>query len=377
MECRLTQTAVEVLRAQGAGSHLTQAALEVLRTNTVGVLLTQVSVEVLRTAANLRATQVAAEILRTNVAGARLSQVSTEILRTNTSGARVSQASLEVLRENTSGARASQVAVEILREYMAGARATQAAVEVLRENIWPAYVTQVVAEALRTGDADARVTQTVAEVLRTGDADARVTSLVMEVLRENAPVELNTPGIRPWPFRANAKFDLVETYGYLSEVLRARAGAEQRRLLRETASGRVSFTCTLLTARELQCASALLGSMIGQEIGVPLWQYKQPLLSNLPPGSTSVPADTTTVPFYVDGLVMLWRSPWAWELFEVASVGSGALGVSDAIQAPWLARVTSIVPVVIGYLEEREELRRHAIEAGDYELDFEIPAFFP
>jgi hypothetical protein len=121
----------------------------------------------------------------------------------------------------------------------------------------------------------------------------------------------------------------------------------------------------------------LLRSLMGQKIGVPLWQYMQFLSADAPPGTIDIPADTAGVPFYPGGMVMLWQSPWAWEIFEVATVAEGLLTAVGPTQGTWQARTTAILPVIAGYLKEREELKRLAVQAGDYEFDFEVPAFFP
>jgi hypothetical protein len=393
----VTQAALEVLRCNAGGGRVSQAAVEILRTDTWGSRTTQIAVEVLALfpGAGAHVSQVAVETLRTNTGGAHLSQAAVEVLRSTTAGARISQAAVEilrlssegvrltqataeVLRTNTCGARATQAVVEVLRQHHLGSHVSQAAVEVLRLCHWPAYVTQLAGEALRMGGADARATQLVGEALRTGDGLGRVTALVAEVLRTNAPAgQHSSSAIRPWPFEANAIHDITERYGYLSEVLRARNGAEQRRLLRETAGGGLSFTCTLLTPRELQYASALVGTLIGQQIGVPEWQYAQRLSIDCPPGTTDIPADTAGVPFYQGGTVMLWQSPWLWEIFEVATAAGGHLATVAPLESGWLANATVNVPLVAVYLEQREELKRLGFQAGDYESDFEIPAFFP
>jgi hypothetical protein len=374
---RSSQIATEVLRGP-LGARASQISVEALRPNSFGARTSQISVEVLRSGEGAHLSQVALEVLISNILGAHMSQVATEVLRSFVCGARASQISTEVLRSDVHGARATQISTEVLWAYVAGARMTQIAVEVLREpEALPIRATQLVAEVLRSGDGVARVTQEVGEVLRTGDGLGRVTALVAEVLRTNAPIVFISDTIRVWPFRANAKFDLIERYGYLSEVLRSRNGAEQRRCLRETAGGNLSFTCTLLTAQELQYASALLGDLIGREIAVPQWQYAQYLPATCYAWSTEIPAETAGIPFYPEALVMLWQSPWTWEVFRVLSIGANSLAAVHEIRNSWAARQTILVPLVMGYLAEREEYMRDSPIAGDFPVEFDVPAFCP
>lgn len=397
MAGRASQVAAEVLRTNLVGALASQVAVEVLRPNVGRAISSQTSVEVLRTSTTgSRISQVSAEVLRRSYTGSALvSQVSIETLRRNTFGGVVSQVSVEALRRLPRGGAVSQVSVEVLRSGRGGARISQASVEVmrmrrfggavsqvsaevLRKSENPARTTQIVAEVLRLGDGQARVTQAIAEILRVRDGDSRVTQAIAEILRANVSGGEELPeALYPWPFQPNGAYDLVERYGYLSEVLRARNGAEQRRALRRTASGGVSFTCTLLEARELQHAAALLEALAGQRIGVPLWQYGQRLSADCPEGSEALPADTATVPFYADGAAMLWRSPWLWELVWISSVESGSLSLASPLASSWSAGVTLLIPVVAGYLRDREELTRFSVSAGDVAFEFDVPAFFP
>lgn len=398
MPARVTQTALEVLRPRSSGARVTQAALEVMRTRTYGSRVTQAALEVLRPRTRGGyLTQAALEVLReAPTDGAFVTQAALEVLRSVTHGGRVTQAAVEVMRSITYGGRVTQAAVEVMRSKPPiGARATQVALEVLRERRRGAFLTQAVVEVLRVGEQyggrvsqaalevlrryveGSRVTQTALEVLRENSNEAIITQSVAEILRANKPIAQYTSVVQPWPFPANAAYELIEEYGYLSEVLRSQSGAEQRRLLRDTPSGRVTFTCTLTTAREIQYASVLLSSCIGTPLGVPLWQYKQTLATDHGAGATEIAVDTTRVPFYVGGLAMLWSSPFNWELVLIYEVTSTLIALSEPLQKTWVGKQTAILPVVVGYLREREEQGRHSPKVGDHELTFDVPAYFP
>ena len=434
MPARVTQTPVEVLRSQQHGSRATQVGLEVLRVYDPGSRATQQAVEVLRQQLHgahvsqlpvevlraidygARATQQAVEVLRQQLHGTRATQQAVEVLRTITFGGRVTQQAVEVLREASNlGAGVTQQAVEVLRVYQHGARvtqqavevlwvtptvvqncATQVAVEVLRSQPVGVFATQLAVEVLRVGDQfGSRVTQLPVEVLRTiafgsrlsqqavevlreQPYEAMITQAVGEVLRASEPTTQYTDDAPPWPFKPNAAFDLTETYGYLGEVLRAGSGSEQRRLLRATASGQVVFTCTLTTARELQYAEVLFADYIGQPIGVPLWQYKRDLATDHDAGATEIDVDVATggVPYYTGAHVLLWADPFTWEMRGLLDVHADSLELGDPLVRDWPAG-SALVPVVIGYLREREEQGRFSPALGEHEVTFDVPAFFP
>ncbi len=360
---RSTACSAEVLRLSTEGMRATACSAEVLQTNNRGMRSTACSAEVLVTGIGaMRATACSAEVLQTIGKGMFATACSVEVLRTSNEGMRATACSAEVLRASNVGMLATACSAEILRAVSEGMRATSCSAEVLISGIWPARITQVVAEVMRLWEGRAFVTQSVGEVLRTiGTGEEEEPEVVT---------------LRVWPFEANAAYDLQESYGYLGRILRSRKGVEQRIQLRATPSGEVSFTCTILTTRELQLATVLLGTLIGQPIGVPLWQYKTALASNVTAYDTSIATDTATVPWYSAGLGLLWQSPWDYEIFEVQAVESGSLTLTSGVAHSWAARETFILPLVIGYLQEREELQRHTLRAGSYEFKFDVPAYF-
>lgn len=345
MALRASQVATEAALAVVAGLRVSQVATETMRTAEKGLMVTQTGVEVLRTnPPGLRVTQTAVEVARSGQRGLLASQLAVEVAWVVPLGLRASQVSVEVLRGETLGLRASQIAVETAVSQILGLRASQIAVETARQDIRGLRASQVAAEVLRT---------------------------------YVSPTYPDSVTLRPWPFRANARDELVERYGYLSEVIRSRSGAEQRRLLRETAGGGLSFTCTLLTTRECQYAAALLGQMLGSQITVPLWQYAQRLTSAVPSGATAIPADTAGVPFYAGGMAMLWQSPWTLEQFYIDEVGVGSLTPTSEIAGQWAAGATYLIPVVPAYLGQNAELRRFSPLVGEHAFEFDVPAWFP
>ncbi len=361
---RATACSAEVLRLAIQGLRATACSAEVLREHNTGLRVTGCSAEVLVSGSGaLRVTACSSEILRTSNLGLMTTACSAEVLRSSSVGLRATACSAEILRASNEGLRTTACSAEVLRLASLGLRVTACSSEVLVSGIWPARVTQAVVEVMRLFEGSGIVTQAVVEALRTFGTEPEEPEPETE--------------LRIWPFPANAAHELTESYGYLGKILRSRSGVEQRLQLRATPGGEVAFTCTLLTVAELQLATVLLGTLIGQPIGVPLWQYKTALATDVSAYDTTVPADTSGVPWYPAGLALLWSSPWEYELFEILSVGSGSLMVNGGVKNSWPARRTFLLPVVVGYLEEREEFLRHTLRAGDFPFRFEVPAYFP
>jgi hypothetical protein len=155
-----------------------------------------------------------------------------------------------------------------------------------------------------------------------------------------------------FPFMANAADPILETLTFPTDVLPAYDSSEQRISLREVMVGSVEFTVLCPTPRE----SALLHSLLFKNQpaiwAVGLWTYAKALASGISIGATSVPyLATAEAPFYLSSLqtgtsspyVMLWRSPFSFELFQITSLTTNAINCA-ALASAWAAG-TYVLPV--------------------------------
>jgi hypothetical protein len=210
--------------------------------------------------------------------------------------------------------------------------------------------------------------------------DPRIDNLVTWVFAglDNSGSTLRLLGFRvlPWPFEADLQDPIAMTYGYLTDVISARTRKEQRIRLRSLAHGSIGFTTTVLDAREAEYANALLYGGLARPWGVPLWQFRRPLLSSAGAGQKTIPVRTGNNHFLaVDGLVMIWRSPWEWEVQRLAGVDEFSLATSLNLARSWARAGSWVMPMAIGRLSQRESFDWASLIAGSTRLVFQVEGF--
>lgn len=186
-------------------------------------------------------------------------------------------------------------------------------------------------------------------------------------------------GFRVLPFSvmADGAGRVVERYGYLTDVIVARDGTEQRVRLRAVPRGSIEYELTCVDPRDSQLVNALIYGFQSRPCGVPLWHYASRLTAQATAGTVNVPVPTTDVPWAVKSLVFLWRDPMTWEVGRVSAIAPSALTVELALQSTWLATLTWAMPLVIGRLSEEESFQWAALRTGRSRLRFDVDGFLP
>lgn len=181
----------------------------------------------------------------------------------------------------------------------------------------------------------------------------------------------------PFPFEPNMSDDLVESFGYRTDVIESHKGMEQRIQLRERPIGRISFNVMLTAQRDSQMCAAILFGNQARTFGVPRWQFRGALELAAEVDDVEIYCETDDVPFEVGGLVMLWRDPRTWEVHTVSSVESDHVVISTGLQDAWPAVLTTVVPMVIGRLSEEETLTWQSLQLVSHSPSFNIEGFTP
>jgi len=214
-----------------------------------------------------------------------------------------------------------------------------------------------------------------------GEGDPAIDNLIVWVFSgvDTSGTDLRLLGFRvlPWPFEINmAGGGIRETYGYLTNVLRSRDGTEQRIQLRAVAIGELTIPNLFDDARQVQFANSLLYGNQARAWGVPLWQFRNPLLAAASAGETVLQVNTSFIPWHVDDLVFIWRSPFSWEVQRVAEVHPTSLDLTLELNGSWAVPGTHIIPLVVGRLSTSESLNWEALKIGAVDLTFDLEGFF-
>jgi hypothetical protein len=183
--------------------------------------------------------------------------------------------------------------------------------------------------------------------------------------------------IIPWVFNPNTLFAIVETFGYMTDVLTAFAGMEQRIQLRAVPIGSISYTATFTDKREAQMAAAILFGNQPRAFGVARWQFRRFLTAPAAADAEIIYLDTTNAPFEVGGLMFLWRDPFTWEAQTILEVHADHLVLEVGLNQSWAAGVTWVVPMVIARLSPDEALTWENLLIASAALTFDVDGFTP
>lgn len=211
-----------------------------------------------------------------------------------------------------------------------------------------------------------------------GQGDARIDDVVAWLFT-GVPVtgtDLTLFGSRlvPFPFPPDMAGGIAERIGYLTDLLEAYAGAEQRVQLREVAVRGLEFAVLLDDPRDAQHANALLYGWQANVFGVPFWQYANRLDSDAAVGATTLFVDTTDIPWAAGNIVFLWANPFAWEALTVQSVAAGRITVTSPTQNAWPAAGSFAMPMGVGRLSQEQEFDWEALRVGAARLAFTLEA---
>lgn len=160
-----------------------------------------------------------------------------------------------------------------------------------------------------------------------------------------------------WSIESSGADEVVETYGFLTDVMAGYNTAEQRVSLRSVPVESLEFSFLCTDARESGLAESLLFGLQDEVLVVPLWQYGGRLETDTLIGQQLFffPGGATDVPYRIGGYAVLWRDPHTYELFTVQTVDPNAIATVENATRDWpagsvimparLARVASRVGV--------------------------------
>lgn len=157
-----------------------------------------------------------------------------------------------------------------------------------------------------------------------------------------------------FPFEPDWERGVKESVEYMTKVLTARTGMEQRYRLRHIPRRKLSFDI-LPTDGEVQAFDTMLWSGQGKIFGVPWWPDGVRFSGSIAAGTTSIAIDTTNRLFKLAPLVMVWQSPSLCEVQTVQSV-TGSVVNCSALANSYTNPL--VLPVFQGRLESTQDVTR-------------------
>lgn len=165
---------------------------------------------------------------------------------------------------------------------------------------------------------------------------------------------------------------VVEKLAWLTDVMPAQGGIEQRVGLRDAPRRALAYELATLTRHQTNLLETMLLGWQARLWAVPVWTDRQDLAAALAAGSLTVPCTTSGYEFAASGLALLWAAHDRHEAVEVASVGASSLTLKTATVAAWPAG-TRLYPVRLGRMPSRQKLLRetahHITGAVEFAFD--------
>ena len=161
--------------------------------------------------------------------------------------------------------------------------------------------------------------------------------------------DVDIRGIRVITFSWTPMVPVLENLEWLTDVIRAKDGSEQRISLRP--APRQGFHFDVYLKDEISQAKFDIIQWRYQKRtwGLPIWPEWTLHTTTIPVGSTAISLDTTTGDYRVGGLVIIWQAEDSYEVVKIDSIAAGSLSLESGVQNTWTG-TKYIMPVRIAYL---------------------------
>lgn len=166
-----------------------------------------------------------------------------------------------------------------------------------------------------------------------------------------------------WPVPPNWDQPVTESLAWLTDVVVARNGNQQKRQLR-LAPRRAFQFAVVADADQRRLLDAVACDVGVRQIHLPIYPDRQDLAAPLVAGVNSIPCSTTGYDFMAGGCAVLWQSATVWELLRIDTVSPSALTLSLPTTLPWAAG-TRLYPVRLARLSEAAKFNAHSDEVAD------------
>jgi hypothetical protein len=174
---------------------------------------------------------------------------------------------------------------------------------------------------------------------------------------------------KPWTFGHGG--DLQQRLEWLTDILPAATGTEQRRKLRRAPRQTHSWDM-LLSGRPRRHCEQLLWANGAQEWDVPMPMFGTTLGAALPIASATIPADTTGRCFLAGGRALLvGEDAAAYEIVTIDSVAVDSLALAAPTAGEWPAG-TRLYPLRLGRLTSVPSTPRFTADDTPFRVEFQL-----
>jgi hypothetical protein len=173
-----------------------------------------------------------------------------------------------------------------------------------------------------------------------------------------------------WPYRINWDSKPVDSYEWLTDVLTAYSGKEQRRSIR-TAPRRTLEYSYLLQSENTVVHDLLLGSRQAISFAVPAWLDKVRLSTKAEAGDTVLQVDSNPYALTPDGLAIIYLNERLYEVVRVEGSSISEINLTGSVQYDWPAGA-SVYPLQIAHMETSVPVTRYTDSVLSGQVSFKI-----
>lgn len=165
---------------------------------------------------------------------------------------------------------------------------------------------------------------------------------------EDYSTEVTGQRVLVWPFEPNWANSVSEKLSWLTDVMTAFDGTEQRVELRSKPRKEIEYTTTLHGNRVNVLKNLLFGWQ-NRKYALPLWYDKASIKEPLTVGDTSIPVKTVGRGFTDGGYGVLILDDFNFEVFEIDNVVDDSITLVSSIENDWPTH-TRLYPVNLAFL---------------------------
>lgn len=177
-------------------------------------------------------------------------------------------------------------------------------------------------------------------------------------------------GTRVVIFAFEPEAPITETLDFLTNVIQARDGSEQRISPRKCPRQAFNFTLKLDGAQRRYFHSLLFGFQSGT-FGVPVWFESKQLAVAATTGMFTIQVDTRWADFRVDGLAMVWTDDDTFDAQEIESMTDSSITFSSALLNNH-AVGAMVMPLRLAVTQSTVGVNRHPMNLDEVVIKFQI-----
>ena len=174
-------------------------------------------------------------------------------------------------------------------------------------------------------------------------------------------VSLTGSRITAWIWAPDWSRNIIERVEWLTDVLRAYSGKEQRVALRSGPRKEYEFAFSAEASARRRLENTLYGW--GARVwALPIWTDGEDLAAPVYQGATSIPSDTDSRDYHADGLGIVFAGDGSdYEVFEIEAVDADEITLKRGIERTWPAG-SRIFPARTARLEDRQAVSRFVLD---------------